>query len=397
MRKNFLNIYADFIQRKRRVEYYYSIVGLEIKDRRLKVSKTLESLAHNICSTSYMSKIENGKIRPNRVVMREICRKLNIDEEKIDYLLAITQKLKRVVLAFAHGEHDVVSKIYQEGLGFINYRFKIIELIYLIDNKKYGEASSLCDEIGKLIANMNEYDFTVYSIFYGILCYYTENYIEGKTIFEKMNFDFKDEGLNILKFKYEFYCSFKLNDRNTLLLYRNLRDYLVDIGCFTELEENNYIIGIYLLRNNCLCEYIPIYKSIRNSTYKKNLSLYSKLLLNKNMKIKSQWYEGTSPYFYNLAMIRNNNFDKLLNLSHKDSIGIIEYNYLIINYLMIPSSTERYNYILYACKEELKKTHEMYLFKFFLDELSKMSIELSRYKDFVMMYRMFDEECIWKK
>ena len=64
---------------------------------------------------------------------------------------------------------------------------------------------------------------------------------------------------------------------------------------------------------------------------------------------------------------------------------------------MIPSSTERYNYILYACKEELKKTHEMYLFKFFLDELSKMSIELSRYKDFVMMYRMFDEECIWKK
>lgn len=392
MRKNVLNIYVDFMQRKKRSEYYYSIVGLEIKDRRLKMSKTLEALAANICSTSYMSKIENGKIRPNRLVMREICRKLNIDDDKIDYLLAITNKLKRIVLAFAHKEHDVINDIYQEGLGFVNYRFKIIELIYLIDNQKYAEASVLCDEISQLISSMNEYDFAVYSIFYGILCYYTEDYMDSKVIFQRANIDPNDEGLSISKLKYEFYCNFKLNDRNTLVLYRNLRDYLVNLGCFNELEENNYIVGIYLLRNNCLSEYVPIYKSIRNPFYKKNLSLYSKLLLNENMRIKSEWYEGTSPYFYNLAMIRNKDADNIKILSHEEVKGFIEYNYLVINYLTIENPNEKYNYILYVCKEEIKKTHEMYLFKYFLDELANLSMILSRYKDFVQMYMMFDEE-----
>ena len=53
----------------------YFIVGTEIRARRYRLSMTLEALADGICSLSYLCKIENCKIEPNREFLREfVCR-----------------------------------------------------------------------------------------------------------------------------------------------------------------------------------------------------------------------------------------------------------------------------------------------------------------------------------
>ena len=41
------------------------IIGSEIKAKRLKLSRTLESVSEELCSVSYLCKIERSSINPN--------------------------------------------------------------------------------------------------------------------------------------------------------------------------------------------------------------------------------------------------------------------------------------------------------------------------------------------
>ena len=78
----------------------YEIVGVEIRNRRIKLMLTLDSLADGICSLSYLCKIETNKIDPNETILRELCHRLELSNEQVDKLLNLRDVLKECIEAF---------------------------------------------------------------------------------------------------------------------------------------------------------------------------------------------------------------------------------------------------------------------------------------------------------
>ena len=84
-------IRREKMSRKKNNEMRYGVLGAEIRGRRLKVSKTLASTVKEVCSVSYLCKLEKNNIKPNKLVLMELCSRLNLDDNQTKNLLCINK------------------------------------------------------------------------------------------------------------------------------------------------------------------------------------------------------------------------------------------------------------------------------------------------------------------
>ena len=164
--------------KKRLGDDKYNIVGVEIKSRRKKQSITLEALSNDVCSQSYLCKMEMNKIEPNREFLREICSRLEITGDKLDNLLMLKDIIIGVIKALILDDNDFINSAYEEGNGLENYRFSIIRLAYYLANKKIGQAEIVYDELRCVISSMPEFDLAMFSALSALLSYYKADFKE---------------------------------------------------------------------------------------------------------------------------------------------------------------------------------------------------------------------------
>ena len=108
----------------------YETIGAEIKRHRLALSLTLQSVSSTGCSPSYICKIERNQVKPSSKYLKEICKKVNISEDKIDYLLNSKDiSSHKVRLSVQYG-HDCSPKTFplQSALYFV---FEISGFLHL--------------------------------------------------------------------------------------------------------------------------------------------------------------------------------------------------------------------------------------------------------------------------
>ena len=86
------------------------VIGAELKRRRIYKATTLVNLS-SICSISYISKIENGKIIPKLHVLQELCEEQGISKEELDTL--------RITLADKEEELNRLTKFKEREVGVI--------------------------------------------------------------------------------------------------------------------------------------------------------------------------------------------------------------------------------------------------------------------------------------
>ncbi len=92
------NIFIDEIKRRGKVdENAYSMIGTELKRVRTSQSQTLSSIAGDLCSVSYLCKIEKAQLKPNRYMLNEICKKLHLESPKLDLLFELKNLLLKLV------------------------------------------------------------------------------------------------------------------------------------------------------------------------------------------------------------------------------------------------------------------------------------------------------------
>lgn len=113
-------------------------VGSIIKHRRKEMGLTLEEVSKDVCSLSYLCKVERNQLIPNDSILNTLKERLKIDnrlfvEEENDYLWI----------------EDILSKKYVESnilnnhIDKVDYRSKLIMLAYNVFNEKNYEKSSL--------------------------------------------------------------------------------------------------------------------------------------------------------------------------------------------------------------------------------------------------------------
>lgn len=383
-------IFLKKVLEKRRYsrEEENKIIGAELRDRRISLSRTLVSLSYKICSVSYLCKIENNKISPNRLYIRELCKRLDLEDDKVDELLRLTQTVLDVVKFFYDGNDALILDAYNRGKGLLNYRYKIVEMVYHISKKDLYTANCISDSLLKMASTMTDNDLQVFSLLYGILEFYNQNFTSSIEILRSIDvLKPRTKYITLLKEKYMLYCYLCLNDQHIMFMYNKVLNNLLANGLYEKIDELNYLFSLYLIRNNLLNDYKKIYLTINNIIYKRSLSLYTKLKLNPKIKIKDKWLKNVKPYFYYLGLIKKDyskakeEIEKLNDLSFD-----VDFNVIILKYLIISDPKEKLNFILDVAIPSLEKTKDGVAKKIFLDELYDLSMWFSKYKSFTESY-----------
>ena len=92
-------------------------------------AKTLVNMS-GICSVSYISKIENGKIIPKYSVLKELCEEQGITSEELDTLLNVDKLIEQTVETLFWNDRNKIGEIYSKVYTFDNYKVSFIKIIY---------------------------------------------------------------------------------------------------------------------------------------------------------------------------------------------------------------------------------------------------------------------------
>ena len=162
----------EILRRIRKINEDVSVLGTELKSRRLSLSRTLCSISHQICSISYLSKLEHNKINPNRMYINEISDKLSLSKQAVEMLMNSKSLLIDVVKAYFEKDMVVLEQIYKECEGLNNYRMILVRLIVEVSLAHYDKARAHSAKLMELLTSMNELDLYVFSLFEGIIHFY---------------------------------------------------------------------------------------------------------------------------------------------------------------------------------------------------------------------------------
>lgn len=364
------------------------IIGAEIRDRRISLSRTLVSLSYKICSVSYLCKIENNKILPNKLFIRELCKRLDLEDVKINELLRLNLTLDDMVKNYFEKDYAEIEKAYQRGVGLLNYRYKIVEMIYYISKKDYYNAGRLAESLLKMSSTMTDNDLQIFSLFYAILHFYNQDFKGCVEILNSLDIlKPRSKYITLIKYNYIYYSYICLNDLNVMFFYKEIQALLMENGLYEDLDYINYLFAFYLIKNNALNELKRVYPRIRNYVYKRSLSLYIKLKLNPYLKIKDKWLKNVNPYFYYLGLLKTSYNEACIKIEELNDLSFsVDFNILILRYLAISDPKDKYTYIFNVAIPTLEKTQDGYAKKFFLNELYSLTIWLSKYKNFAEAY-----------
>lgn len=210
-------------------------VGERIRQLRIHKDMTQSELVDGICSITYLSRIENGQIKPSNSFLIAVADKLGIDPEDLmdgdrnSHLKRIDQivdsyRIKREICeedeyflrisSLETYSREVYLKIYATLISFY------------IEQNKIKEATSIYDLSAKFIPDTileeSGVDFYYYYMSCGNLYYYKQDYIKSNQFYEKAE-QFIDQidqlGLGKLYYNISLVKQKLITDQNISLYY----------------------------------------------------------------------------------------------------------------------------------------------------------------------------------
>lgn len=381
-------IRKETLSRMRKEELQYGVIGAEIRGRRMKLSRTLASIVKEVCSISYLCKIEKNCIRPNKLVFNELCKRLELDEKATKSLLDIKNTLNKTVKAFKDNDLATLEILSDEVKIFSNYRSVLIMYIYCIYTNKFEKANLIDKDLLNVISGMNKDDLKIYFTFHAILEFYNQSFKDASTDFNEILSSYElDDDLKVIVYRYKLFSELKLNSYRIVSTYDEVYSLYLRLCEYKKLEEANYVLAFYYLTNNDLILYKKHYKMISNVEYKYTLLILVKMIFNKKIVIKDEWYEKSrmiAKYIYNFYQNK-----KEFNYSvQKLTDGDFDYDFnpMIIEYLSLKSDLDKYNYINNVVCRFIVNSGDGSCTKFFLNQFSKLCYRHTKYKAFYEFY-----------
>lgn len=380
-------VFEEEIRRRKEVdENTYSMIGTELKRLRISRSLTLSSIANEVCSVSYLCKIENAKLKPNRFMLREICKKLNVSSPKLEVLFGLKEYLFNMINAFYKEDMNALEETYQAVKEFENYRSKLIKLIYYLYQFKLEEAEVVARELLKITTAMQNDELRIFMLFYSILHFCQENYPEALDNLLTIE---KEAGLNVLSVIASYYilqCYIKLNHPLTLVYGNRLIEIFLKNMELTKLDYIRYLLCIYMINNDLMEMAEEESKHLQNREYQMSIELF---LDDKHHRLKEEGYYTSLRPFARLIWIylfqRKKYLMEFLN-SDKRVFLQCDFSYNIANYLSLSDDEERLIELREVIIPNIALTNNNFEKRFFLNELCRISSNFGRYKCFCKAY-----------
>lgn len=379
MRENIIR--QEFSRRGRNDDDAYKLIGAELKRKRISQSQTLSSIAGDVCSVSYLCKVEKSQIKPNRQMLKEICKKLSIESPKMNLLFQMKEFIVNSAVYYNEGKLEEIKSIYDKCKEFDNYKSQLLSFIYFVAYKNIVKADELALELIKLINVMRDYELNIFILFYSILLVYHESYEEA---IDNLNVVLQTERHQIIRLlsqKVIFGCYFKLNMPFTIKYAETLLDiYLYEMN-IKEINKIRYYLGLYYAKNKMFDDAIRQLKLIDNLEYKSSLEYIIDLL---NCRKSSVNFESLRPFMKLLFFYCNNRKEYRKNyhlIDFKEKLEL-DFNDNIANYLAINDDEEKFKDLESIYIPNVIKSKNGFDCKYFLSEYCGLSIKFGRYKPF---------------
>ena len=381
---------VELKKRLRKLDEEVSVLGTELRNRRLSVSRTLNAVAYKICSVSYLSKLEHNKINPNLAYINEISKKLSLSDEAVEVLMKSKSLLLEVVEAYLDGDMEVLENSYNACEGLNNYRMELVRVIVEVSVGHYYDALEICDRLMSLLTSMSEIDLYVFTLFRGVIHFYYSEFKEAIDSFLVLRDCPVNSIMAIIRDKFMFLSYQALNMPDTDYEYNHLVNELLEAGRYEEIEYARYVMAMYLLKNNSFDAYKRLRSGLHEVFYVNSLDLMEKYFKHEDIDYTKIDNEISNNFLIGLKAIYTNDPQLEMVLS---AIEHLEYDpgtdYLILKYLSLRTDLERYKFLINEAFPHLELTNERYFIKYFLNELSRLCQIQGRYKIFSDIYFKF--------
>lgn len=158
-------------------------IGKLIATIRMEKGITQEDLSRGICSITYLSKLENGKIEPSAEILRFICEKLNI---KFSHMQKENQKLKSEIeelyYAINIDNQDLAERLYNSisekdiYTPEMNTYYLLILYRYYIYKADKNNIEIVFSKLKKIKKTFNKDQLAYYYHFSGLSLHLNQNY-----------------------------------------------------------------------------------------------------------------------------------------------------------------------------------------------------------------------------
>ena len=366
----------------------YETIGAEIKRHRLALSLTLQSVSSTGCSPSYICKIERNQVKPSSKYLKEICKKVNISEDKIDYLLNSKDILIEAVKLHYFKDINKEKEYYEKLEGLDNYRTEIIRLIFSLTNNNLSEASKSISKIWRLISSLNDLDLMIFAGFYGIYKYLVHDYVEGADYLKlALDFNYDIKYFRPLILETLFKITAKIGSRNTYKYYRLILEEKKLYGENLNLDNIHYNLCLYYLAQNDEVEFLNTKIKIANKFYLVNLDVLYNLIYDKKQLNNIDLSKLND--FVRLAYLLKKQID--FNIEEIDKTTLNSESKILLKYLYYKKHDldEAYNYLIdVAYSQAINK--DLYIYaKYYLNEIAFDIARPAKYKNFYKMYLEF--------
>ena len=377
---------------KKRINNYYDhshVFGLEVKNRRFDLEMTLYNVSKNICSMSYLCKVENNKIVPNEYCVNEICNKLDIDNKTLKAINNVERNLLKLTKSYLYGEYHEIKIIFNESKSLKSYASDIISFIYYISIKDLANATTYFNKVNNLVSSMSNNELLIVSIFETIYYYFNQDFKSSIKILNYVDKFCFEEELKLLSRIIRFYDLIALNSPMIGSIYNELILQLTNLSKYKLCEKINYAMAISLLKAKDYDSLDSFIKKINKKEYKSNIDILKYIIRNDiESLIKYDDYDEASMFYQTCrSLILKTNFN-----NYSCNIYNIDEFPLLIEYLAIEDDYDKMDFIVSIALENLSLYNEKFLIDYFVKELAKLSLKKQKYKALASSIFNFEED-----
>lgn len=352
------------------------IIGAELKRRRINQSQTLVNLS-SVCSVSYISKIENGKIIPKLNVLRDLCEEQGISQDELNTLLMVDDLIDRCIDAMFWNNRQKIMDTYNQVYLFDNYKVTLIKIMYEMTYFHWDIVKELLNSIYIIKDNLEDRDLYLFILL--SMCYanVSNNYPDVFELYNEMVFC-KNEYLLAMASKELFISIAKYGFENPIPAYE---------------EYNKRYSALFNFSNEVM--YDLFIETIVKANYSIPTSLKSSL--KPSIKLVYCLVSNDFEELQELEKIYNTSpFEKLLIATAKKDYTLGEKLYqklklnrlcaqelLIANYCNLINqglNEELANYIIQVAAPMAISNNDGLLLKMFLAKLSEIAFVVGKYK-----------------
>ena len=374
----------------------YSGIGEIIKKKREEMSLTQESFSTGICSISYLSKVENNRMSPNKYFVEEMSKKCGINLELCSNEFEDSRVLKRAFKAFYQNDLIILESLINEAheLELTRTCF-LCSLCYNVSLKNHKESRDIIRELEQKLSTFDQDMLEVFSTLCVIHAFQTSAYVEALTLLDAIgNKNSFDAYATALNHTYAFLIKQKLQRKTD-----SIRHYSEALSSLNHYHQTDYLSMLRLYHIDFLISESPkealkefeelSLKRIAKELYNMYHYLKMCLLPKKTLTIDSiQMLDDTlkDHWFYKaLLLVAPRNIDDVKHyFKHTNEDSLLEK--VRFQSLIYHDALEYKRYLRDICLPLAIEKQEVSYINFFSEELIALSCENARYKEALAIY-----------